>query len=167
VDLGAESLDLLEITLESEEHFHIAFPEKNILETATEVLGEGVLQHEGRLTDEGIRLLQARMPELDAAWVDELPGEALKKQFLRVDVWVRLIHDLVLQSPRTCLQCAADLRPGSPGRLKCVSCHLEVDIPRGDDLNKRWVEQYCATRPQPSPAATVWTEAGAQPLISN
>ena len=40
-DLGAESLDLLEITMEAEEAFNILIPQKNILQTAQEVFGRG------------------------------------------------------------------------------------------------------------------------------
>src|ERR1039457_6383111 len=43
-DLGAESLDLIEITMESETQFHIFLPDKSILETAVEVFGPGILE---------------------------------------------------------------------------------------------------------------------------
>ena len=65
-DLGAESLDLIEITMETETQFHIFLPDKSILETAVEVFGPGILEKDGYLTDEGKRLLLRRMPEADA-----------------------------------------------------------------------------------------------------
>ena len=65
-DLGAESLDLIEITMETETQFHIFLPDKSILETAVEVFGPDVLESEGYLTEAGKRLLLRRMPEADA-----------------------------------------------------------------------------------------------------
>ena len=61
-DLGAESLDLIEITMETESQFHIFLPDKSILETAVEVFGPDILETDGYLTEEGKRLLLCRMP---------------------------------------------------------------------------------------------------------
>src|ERR1041384_2374532 len=65
-DLGAESLDLIEITMETESQFHIFLPDKSILETAVEVFGPDILEKDGYLTEEGKRLLLRRLPATDA-----------------------------------------------------------------------------------------------------
>src|SRR5450759_5722315 len=65
-DLGAESLDLIEITMESETQFHIFLPDKSILETAVEVFGPDTLEKNGYLTEEGKQLLLARMAGTDS-----------------------------------------------------------------------------------------------------
>src|ERR1022692_3773853 len=65
-DLGAESLDLIEITMETETQFHIFLPDKSVLETAVEVFGPGILEKDGYLTEEGKRFLLRRMPGADA-----------------------------------------------------------------------------------------------------
>src|SRR5579884_20285 len=62
-DLGAESLDLIEITMETESQFHIFLPDKSILDTAVEVFGSDILEKDGYLTEEGKRLLMRRMPD--------------------------------------------------------------------------------------------------------
>ena len=64
-DLGAESLDLIEITMETESQFHIFLPDKSILETAVEVFGSDILEKDGYLTEEGKRLMMCRLPEAD------------------------------------------------------------------------------------------------------
>src|SRR5208283_854793 len=64
-DLGAESLDLIEITMETETQFHIFLPDKSILETAVEVFGPGILEKDGYHTEAGKLLLSRRMPEAD------------------------------------------------------------------------------------------------------
>ena len=61
-DLGAESLDLIEISMETESQFHIFLPDKSILETAVEVFGPDVLEKDGYLTDAGKRLMLRRLP---------------------------------------------------------------------------------------------------------
>ncbi len=142
-DLGAESLDLLEITMEAEEEFNILIPQKNILQTAQEVFGPGVLMADGKLTEEGAKFLQRRMPELAP---DALPaGTSLVEvghAFGRVGAWVRMIQGLIEFSPRTCPDCGTAFPKAIAGRLKCPQCTKVIDLPSGDDLNRRWVEDY-------------------------
>src|SRR5688500_9578226 len=71
-ELGAESRDLLEITMEAEETFNIQIPQKNILQTAQELGGEGVVIQDGKLTEAARRLLRARMPEFASRDADHL-----------------------------------------------------------------------------------------------
>src|ERR1017187_4178189 len=77
-DLGAESLDLIEITMETETQFHIFLPDKSVLETAVEVFGPGILEKDGYLTEEGKRFLLRRMPGADAQSLD---GKLLLKSY--------------------------------------------------------------------------------------
>src|ERR1700734_1912043 len=84
-DLGAESLDLIEITMETETQFHIFLPDKSILETAVEVFGSNVLEQDGYLTEAGKRLMLARMPESDAqAFEGQVALKDLQYYFLKV-----------------------------------------------------------------------------------
>jgi len=157
-DLGAESLDLAEITMESEEEFDILIPQKNILQTATEVFGDGVLARDGKLTEEGKRFLLRRMPEFPVNG-NEIAVADLSRQFLRVGTWVRMIEGLMAHTPRECARCGATYGKPRAGRLKCASCAFEYDIPSGDDLNRQWVlkyrEEYSAASLAASPAAPV------------
>jgi acyl carrier protein len=140
-DLGAESLDLAEITLEAEEEFVVLIPQKSILRTATEVFGEGVLLREGRLTKDGKQLIRRRMPEFEGP-LDDVTVADLNKGFLRVGTWVRMIAGLMQHTPKTCPQCGVAFGKALAGRLKCHACAAEHDIPSGDDLNRQWVQQY-------------------------
>lgn len=143
-DLGAESLDLLEITMEAEDAFNILIPQKNILQTAQEVFGAGVLMQDGHLTEEGAKFLQRRMPEL-AEHKALGAGTSLvdvAHEFQRVSAWVRMIQGLIEFSPRNCPQCEAPFPKAVAGRLKCGQCSAQIDIPSGDDLNRKWVEEY-------------------------
>jgi acyl carrier protein len=138
-DLGAESLDLLEITMETEEAFDILIPQKNILQTAQEIFGEGVLVKDGRLTEVGLRLFRRRLPDLAA---EELTVAQAQKAFLRVGTWVGMVHGLLEHTPRVCSECGTPLGKAVAGRKKCQSCAAERDLPSGDDLNRQWVQRY-------------------------
>jgi acyl carrier protein len=141
-DLGAESLDLLEITMEAEDAFNILIPQKTILQTAQEVFGEGVLTHEGRLTEAGRKFLAARTPDVLRECGDDVNVATLNRLFLRVGTWIQMIRRLVEATPRECPQCGTAFGKAVAGRLKCASCGTERDIPSGDDLNRQWVEEY-------------------------
>src|SRR3984885_15408776 len=84
-DLGAESLDLIEISMETESQFHIFLPDKSILDTAVEVFGPDILEKEGYLTDEGKRLMMCRLPEADArTFQGEVAIKDLQSYFLKI-----------------------------------------------------------------------------------
>lgn len=141
-ELGAESLDLVEITLDVENAFAILMPERTILEIGAEVLGEGVLEREGQLTDAGRQFLAKRMP---GTAVDDVVDTAdLRRLFLRVDTWLRVIRFVIDHSPRMCPRCTSALVTGHPAQLRCPSCGTVVDLPSGDDLNRVWVRESAA-----------------------
>jgi acyl carrier protein len=141
--LGAESLDLLEITMEAEEQFNIVIPQKSILQTAQQVFGERVLVANGVLTGAGRQLLQARLPGIDlSSFGPTLTIADVGTLFLRVDIWVQLIQRLIERSPRRCPDCGSDFPTAVASRLKCDRCGVERDLPSGDDLNREWVEEY-------------------------
>ncbi|HSM78858.1 MAG TPA: acyl carrier protein [Bryobacteraceae bacterium] len=142
-DLGAESLDLIEISMEVESHFNVWLAEKSILDTAAEVFGPGVLESDGYLTEEGRRLMLRRMPEGDAA---ELSGEIavtdLRHYFMKVSTWVSMIESLLERTPVKCSACDGALKISAPLRMKCVQCGAEVSLRSGEDLNREWVQEY-------------------------
>jgi len=142
-DLGAESLDLIEITMESEAAFNVWIPEKSILETAIEVCGAGVLEKDGYLTDDGRRLMMLRLPEEEADKLPELLAVTdLQRYFLQVGTWVRMIAELKKHTPKMCASCGGTLG-ATPGlRMKCTACGEEVALRSGEELNREWVLQY-------------------------
>jgi acyl carrier protein len=141
-DLGAESLDLLEITMETEDEFAILMPQKDILQVAQDVFGPNVLVQDGVLTEQGARFLQHRMPDFTNAIKAGLTVAEVGRVFQRIGTWVRVIQGLIEHSPTACPSCAAALSKPVAGRMKCAACATEVDLPVGDDLNRRWVEEY-------------------------
>jgi tRNA(Ile2) C34 agmatinyltransferase TiaS len=62
-----------------------------------------------------------------------------------VGTWVRVIEGLLEHQPRACPTCSEALEKAVAGRFKCSACGHEIDLPAGDDLNRRWVEEYHRT----------------------
>jgi acyl carrier protein len=142
-DLGAESLDLIEITMETETQFHIFLPDKSVLETAVEVFGPGILENEGYLTEQGKRLLLRRMPEADAGIFDgEVAVKDLQHYFLRVGTWVRMIQGLAQYTPTECESCGGAMEASMGFRMKCGKCGREITLRSGEEINRDWVREY-------------------------
>ncbi len=142
-DLGAESLDLIEISMETEAQFHIFLPDKSILETAVEIFGPGILEKEGYVTEEGKRLLLCRLPQADAqAFEGAVSVKDLQRYFLRVDTWVRMIQGLVLYTPAECAACGGPMTASMGFRMKCARSGQEITLRSGEEVNREWVRAY-------------------------
>jgi acyl carrier protein len=142
-DLGAESLDLIEISMEVESQFKIWLPEKSILQTAMEIYGPEVLEKDGYLTAEGKTLLQARMPEEDAGQFQGMVSlKDVQRYFMLVKTWIRMIEGLLAYTPTVCAQCNAPLAASLGFRLKCTGCGEEVTLRSGDEINREWVQDF-------------------------
>ncbi len=151
-DLGAESLDLIEIAMEVESNFKVWLPEKSILQTAIEVYGPGVLEKDGYLTEEGRQLFQQRLPESDQArFAGPVALREVNRYFTQVHTWVHMIDGLLVYTPTACAHCGGPLEASLGFRLKCSVCGQEVALRAGDDINREWVQQFAARR-EPHPA---------------
>jgi acyl carrier protein len=158
-DLGAESLDLIEITMETESAFDVWLPEKSILDTAAEVFGPDILVKDGLLTETGKELLRHRMPPESAQLFDgEVTIKALQSYFLTVRSWVALIERLMEHTPVSCDACGGALKPETAFRLQCVNCHKQVSLQSGEELNRQWVKQYYDQQYLPSKTAAAQGE---------
>jgi acyl carrier protein len=158
-DLDAESLDLIEISMETEAAFDIWLPEKSILDTAAEVFGPDVLVRDGLLTAAGKELLRRRMPPESAHLFDgEVSTKSLQSYFLTVRSWVALIDRLMEYTPVTCEACGGALKAETGFRLQCTQCHTQVALQSGEELNRQWVQQYYDQEYIRSKAATAQGE---------
>jgi acyl carrier protein len=155
-DLGAESLDLIEITMETETQFHIFLPDKSILETAVEVFGPGILEKDGYLTEEGKRFLLCRMPQAEArAFEGQVAVKDLQHYFLKVGTWVRMIQELAQYTPAECASCGGPMAASMGFRMKCTKCGQEITLRSGEELNREWVREYYDKEYRPQAGASV------------
>ena len=142
-ELGAESLDLIEITMETEAQFNIWLPEKSIFATAEEVFGHDTLQANGLLTNAGKNLFRRRLPGVEQSLLEgDVTTQALQKYFLKVGTWVRMVYDLAQHTPSSCAECNGELVPAMGFRMKCKACGKELSLRSGEELNREWVERY-------------------------
>jgi acyl carrier protein len=142
-DLGVESLDLIEITMESESTFNVWLPEKDILQTANEVFGLGVVECDGYLTAEGKKMLARRMrPEEISLLEGNIAVVDIHRHFLKVSTWVTMLSNLVQYSPSACPQCGSALISSTGFRLKCTGNGHDVLLRSGEEINREWVQNY-------------------------
>jgi acyl carrier protein len=137
-DLGAQSLDYLDIAFSLEREFRIQFPRADFLQRASDHFGEENLVKDGVITPFGLKLLAKGMPEIDPAQltpglrVNEIRPMFVVATFIRV---VRQLLDAKASMDRTCPQCKAEMNdsPSLP-ELVCPACGHSVPLPSGDDV---------------------------------
>ncbi len=94
-DLGAESLDLLDIAFRLERTFDIKIPRGGVQEEARDELEDGIpYEIDGVLTDRGLAALAAIMPEVPAEEI--VPGLKSKEipLLFRVGTFYRIVEEL-------------------------------------------------------------------------
>jgi len=91
-DLGAESIDLLDLSFLIEEAFEITLEPDEFEARAKESLGETAYEKEGYLTEEGLAELRSALPEVPADFLAEGLRKTEVPAVLNVAVFVHLIQ---------------------------------------------------------------------------
>lgn len=137
-DLGAESLDFLDIAFTLEGDFQIQLPRLDILTRAAEHFGEDRLVKDGRVTDFGLELLRKGMPELDPATLvpglrpDDVLGMITAASFVRI---VLRLLEVRGELPAACPRCGAATRGSAVApELACERCDWTEPLPTGDEV---------------------------------
>jgi len=144
-DLGAESLDFLDINYRLEQAFGIKMARQFVLEHIEEMFGEGTaIDDEGQLTEKAIDLLKIRFgedtPDLKPGMdMDEVPA------LLTVQSIIIGVMDMMDSLPEKCESCgnAAWTTDGS-ARIKCESCGEDATFTNGDDLTIEFLKKIQA-----------------------
>ncbi len=139
-DLGAESLDFLDINYRLEQAFGMKMARHFVLEHIEEMFGEGTaIDEDGRLTGKAIELLKIRfgnnMPELQPGMdMDEIPA------MVTVQSMVQGVLDILNSLPDKCSSCGNTAWQSNDGvKIKCGSCGEGATYTNGDDLIKAWL----------------------------
>ena len=90
-DLGAESLDLLDLSFRIEEQFNIAIEANEIEREAKKRLPHGVYANDGNLTEEALAEIRRSLPELDTSKLVKGLRKVDLPSLLTVSFFVRLI----------------------------------------------------------------------------
>ncbi len=94
-DLGADSLDLLDLVFQLEQRFRIKISPRDIERRAQKELGESPLEVDGVYTPEALRQLRKALPEVpDEEFPEGLRVADLPRCF-RVATFVRLVTRLM------------------------------------------------------------------------
>ncbi len=139
-DLGAESLDFLDINYRLEQAFGIKMARHFVLEHIEEMFGEGsAIDENGQLTEKAIDLLKIRfeenMPDLKPGMdMDEVPT------LITVQSIARGVMDILDSTPEKCPHCGNSAwQSDNEIRIKCGSCGEHATFTNGDDLTKEWL----------------------------
>lgn len=137
-DLGAESLDFLDIAFNLEREFNVQLPRLDILQRATDHFGEDTLVKNGVVTERGLELLRRGMPEIDPArFRPGLKATEVAAMF-NVATFVRIILRLLdakRELPRECPKCGQTMSESEvTPELVCESCDESVPMPTGDEI---------------------------------
>lgn len=137
-DLGAQSLDYLDIAFSLEREFRIQFPRTDFMQRAADHFGEKNLVRDGVITDLGLELLRLGMPELNPAdlksglKINELRNMFTVGTFIRV---VKQLLEVKSGMDTTCPECKGALQPSpSLPEFVCTTCGKVVPLPSGDDV---------------------------------
>ena len=139
-DLGAESLDFLDINYRLEQAFGIKMARHFVLEHMEEMFGEGsAIDENGQLTEKAIDMLKIRfgenMPELKPGMdMDEVPVLVTAQSIAGG------VMDILDSLPENCSGCGNSAWQSDDGvRIKCGSCGEFAGFANGDDLIKAWL----------------------------
>ena len=137
-DLGAQSLDFLDIAFSLEREFRIQFPRTDFLQRASDHFGEENLVKDGVVTPFGLKLLGLGMPEIDPSQLKPgLKVTELQKMFT-VATFIRVVHQLLdakAQMDRACPSCKAEMVESSAlPEYVCNACRTSVPLPSGDEV---------------------------------
>ncbi len=141
-DLGAESLDFLDINYRLEQAFGIKMARHFVLEHIEEMFGEGsAIDEDGLLTEKAVELLKIRfdhnMPDLESGMdMDEVPA------LITAQSMTQGVMDILNSLPEKCPNCGNSAWKSDDGlKTVCGSCGESGAFANGDDLTKAWLEK--------------------------
>jgi len=139
-DLGAESLDLLDINYRLEQTFGIKMARHFILEHVEEIFGEGsTIDENGQLTDKGVALLKARFGDKSAEFTKGMDMDLLTT-LITVQLLTKGVMDILDSLPDKCPHCGKSAWKTEDGtKIKCSSCGEFALFANGDDLIRQWL----------------------------
>ncbi|MHC1725148.1 MAG: phosphopantetheine-binding protein [Syntrophobacteraceae bacterium] len=141
-DLGAESLDFLDINYRLEQTFGIKMARHTILEHMEEMFGEeSAIDADGKLTAKAAEVLNLRYNgsgyQITAGMdMDELPG------MVTVQSIVDGVMSLLDTMPEKCSECGNQgWKLEDETRIVCGSCNEQAAFINGDDLVDSWLQE--------------------------
>jgi acyl carrier protein len=142
-DLGAESLDFLDINYRLEQTFGIKTARHFVLEHMEEMFGEGAaIDENNQLTEKAIALLKIRLDSQSAASLH--PGMDMDEvaPLITVKGMARAVMDILDTLPGKCSSGGHSAWIVENGtRIKCGVCGEEAPFTDGDTLIQEWLKK--------------------------
>ncbi len=139
-ELGAESLDFIDINYRLEQRFQISMPRKYLLEHVEEFFGEGTaIDDRSQITEAAVTILKARLGPAGGHVrvgmpVDEVPTLITPRTL------VDIVKEILKSCPETCPACGAAGWKAVDGRvITCGACGKAAPLASGDDLIQQWL----------------------------
>lgn len=141
-DLGAESLDFLDINYRLEQTFGLKMARHFILEHIEEMFGEGsAIDEDGKLTEKAITLLKLRYGNVYGDLSEGMDMDTVPT-LITAGSMTQGVLDLLDTLPEKCTQCGNSAWKSEDGlRIKCGSCNAFATFTNGDDLIKNWLTE--------------------------
>jgi len=140
-DLGAESLDFLDINYRLEQAFGIKAARHFVLEHVEEMFGEGsAIDENSQLTEKAVALLKIRLG--DNLPVELHPGMDMDEvpPLITVQGMARGVMDILESLSEKCASCGQAAWKSDNGlRVKCGSCGADAKFTDGDTLVNEWL----------------------------
>jgi acyl carrier protein len=141
-DLGAESLDFLDINYRLEQAFGIKMARHSLIEHIEDMFGEdSAIDANGQLTEQAVKLLAIRFG-------DTLPGHAggldmdEVPNIITVQSMANAVLDILLSLPEQCPACGKSAwTTDAETRIRCGSCGEPGSLANGDELVRKWLTQ--------------------------
>jgi len=138
-DLGAESLDMLDIAFLLEREFRIEFPRMDLLQRASTHFGDELMMQDGVVTDFGLELIRKGMPEVDPSMIRSGMQASELARMIQVQTFVRIVGRLLevkQQFPRECPSCGTTSLEESAvaPEFVCANCGYIQPLPSGDEI---------------------------------
>jgi acyl carrier protein len=140
-DLGAESLDFLDMNYRMEQAFGIRTARHLLIEHVEELFGEGAaVDQNARLTEKGAQLLTLRLGDHR----DLKPGTELEEvpTFVTVRSVADAVMDILETLPERCTYCGhVGWKSDDGSHVQCSACQKPAAYTSGDDLLKIWLQR--------------------------
>jgi acyl carrier protein len=145
-DLGAESLDFLDMNYRMEQTFGIRTARHFVIEHMEELFGEGAaIDENGRLTEKAVQLLRLRLGDHEnlrsGMELEEVPS------LVTVRSVATAIMDILDTLPGQCTHCGRQEWKSDDGtHIHCRACGKAAVYASGDDLVKDWLRKVQAEK---------------------
>ncbi|WP_238066113.1 acyl carrier protein [Pseudomonas shirazica] len=147
-DLGADSLDIVDLSFQLGRQYGCTLPKTSVLDHAVAVFGDATrFVEKGRITQDGVALLEQSLSAYAPGQLHAgmQPGDVFSATTVRN--WAQQCHNVFNYLPETCPECGAvHAQLNERKQVVCSGCSARLTPLDGDSISRLLVEQYAATQ---------------------